>query len=122
MGAAVPGDVAGRFQAALIAGDTDAAVRAFAPDGYLRESAGQPDTHRGPGALHSFFDRCFSEGGGLDLQPCAVTDDGVRCAVEYNLDRWGRHDLPPQAGIVVHERGPDGLLAAPLVYDDIQPP
>ena len=36
--------------------------------------------------------------------------------------RWGRHDLPPQAGLGVYERGPDGLLAAARVYDDIEPP
>jgi hypothetical protein len=60
--------------------------------------------------------------GGIGLQPCAVTDDGVRCALEYNCVRWGRHDLPPQAGLGVYERGPDGLLAAARVYDDIDPP
>jgi hypothetical protein len=51
-----------------------------------------------------------------------VTDDGVRCAVESNVVRWGSHDLPPQAGIAVYERGPDGLLAAARVYDDVEPP
>jgi hypothetical protein len=34
-----------------------------------------------------------------------VTDDGVRCALEYNCLRWAGHDLVPQAGICVHERG-----------------
>jgi hypothetical protein len=48
--------------------------------------------------------------------------DGVRCAVEYNCVSWGSHDLPPQAGIAVYERGPDGLLAAARVYDDIEAP
>ena len=51
-----------------------------------------------------------------------MTDDGVRCALEYNCVRWGSHDLPPQAGIGVYERGPDGLLAAARVYDDIEAP
>ena len=51
-----------------------------------------------------------------------MTDDGVRCALEYNCVRWGSHDLPPQAGICVYERGPDGLLAAARVYDDIEAP
>jgi hypothetical protein len=51
-----------------------------------------------------------------------VTDDGVRCAVEFNWLRWGSHDLPPQAGIAVYERGQDGLLAAVRVYDDIETP
>jgi hypothetical protein len=53
---------------------------------------------------------------------CAVTDDGVQCAVEDNCVRWGRHDLPPQAGIAVFARSPDGLLVAARVYDDVEPP
>ena len=57
-----------------------------------------------------------------NCRPCAVTDDGVRCAVEYNCVRWGIHDLPPQAGIGVYERGADGLLAAARAYDDVEPP
>ena len=51
-----------------------------------------------------------------------MTDDGVRCAVEYNCLRWGIHDLPPQAGLGVYQRGSDGLLAAARVYDDVEPP
>jgi ketosteroid isomerase-like protein len=121
-GSAHPGDVVGRYQAALDAGDTDAIVRAFAPDGYLREPIGPPYTHRGTDELRSYFTMCFSDGGGIGLQNCAVTDDGVRCAVEYNCVRWGSRDLPPQAGIAVYERGPDGLLAAARVYDDIEAP
>lgn len=121
-GPARPGDVVGRYQDALDAGDTEAVVRAFEPDGYVREPVGPPYTHRGPAELRSFFSACFSAGGGIGLQPCTVTDDGVRCAVEYNCVRWGSHDLPPQAGIGVYERGPDGLLAAARVYDDVEAP
>ena len=51
-----------------------------------------------------------------------VTDDGERCAVEYNIVRWGERDLPHQAGIAVFDRGPAGLLAAARIYDDVQPP
>ena len=94
----------------------------FEPDGYFREPIGPHYTHRGTHELRSFFTTCFSAGGGIALQPCAMTDDGVRCALEYNCVRWGRHDLPPQAGLGVYERGPDGLLAAARVYDDIEPP
>ena len=121
-GAAVPDDVVGRFQAALAAGDTEAVVNTFAADGYLREPIGRHNTHGGVGELRSLFTKWFSEGGDIGLQPCAVTDDGLRCAVEYNCVNWGSHDLPPQAGIGVYERGPDGLLAAVRVYDDIEPP
>jgi limonene-1,2-epoxide hydrolase len=117
-----PGDVVGRYQAALAVGDTDAIVSTFAPDGYYREPIGPHPAHRGTAELRSFFATRFSGGGGIGLQHCAVTDDGVRCALEYNCVRWGRHDLPPQAGLGVYERGQDGLLAAARVYDDIEAP
>jgi SnoaL-like domain len=121
-GHARPGDVVGRYQAALAAGDTEAVVSAFEPDGYFRGPFGPRYTHRGTAELHSFYTMCFSAGGGIGLEHCAVTDDGVRCALEYNCVRWGSHDLPPQAGIGVYERGPDGLLAAARSYDDVEPP
>ena len=117
-----PGDVVGRYLAALDTGDAEAMVSTFAPDGYFREPIGPHNTHRGAPELRSFFAMCFSAGGGIGLQDCAVTDDGVRCALEYNCVRWGSHDLPPQAGIGVFERGPDGLLAAARVYDDVEAP
>jgi hypothetical protein len=121
-GPALPGDVVGRYQAALGAGDTEAIVSTFAADGYFHEPIGPHYAHQGPGELRSFFARCFSAGGGISLESCAVTDDGVRCALEYNCDRWGSHDLPPQAGIGVFERDASGLLAAVRVYDDIEAP
>ena len=117
-----PGDVVGRYQAALEAGDAEAVVNTFAPDGYFRESIGPHYAHRGTTELRSFFTKYFSAGGGIRLQHCTVTDDGVRCAVEFNCVRWGSHDLPPQAGIGVYERGADGLLLAARIYDDIEVP
>jgi hypothetical protein len=33
-----------------------------------------------------------------------------------------QHQLPPQAGLGVYERGRDGLLAAVRVYDDVKAP
>jgi SnoaL-like domain len=121
-GQAHPGDVIGRYQAALAAGDTEAVVNTFGPDGYFRGPFGPRYTHRGTAALRAFFTWCFSAGGGIGLDHCAVTDDGVRCALEYNCVRWGGHDLTPQAGIGIYERGPDGLLAAVRVYDDVEAP
>jgi ketosteroid isomerase-like protein len=120
-GSAIPGDVVGRYHAALDAGDADAIVSTFAPDGYLREFVGPHSDHRGTAELRSYFTRCFGAGG-VGLQSCAVTDDGVRCVLEYNCVRWGNHELPPQAGIGVYERGPGGLLAAARVYDDVEAP
>jgi ketosteroid isomerase-like protein len=121
-GADQPGDVVGQYQAALRAGDVDGIVQSFRADGYFQEPAGSEALHRGMDELRAFFLERFSTGGGLEVQLCEVTDDGERCALEYNLIRWGSHDLPPQAGIAVFERGPDGLLAAVRTYDDVEPP
>jgi ketosteroid isomerase-like protein len=121
-GDAHPRDVVGRYHAALDAGDTEAIVSTFAANGYFREPIGPLYTHQGAAELRSFFNRCFSAGGGIGLECCAMTDDGQRCALEYNCVRWGSHDLVPQAGIGVYERGPDGLLAAARVYDDVDAP
>ena len=111
-GHAHPGDVIGRYHTAVEAGDAEAVVNTFAADGYYREPIGPHLTHRGTDDLRLFFTNRVSDGGGIGLQHCAVTDDGVRCAPEYHVVRWGSHDLPPQAGLGVYERGPDGLLAA----------
>jgi hypothetical protein len=116
-------EVAARYRDALGRGDVDAIVETFASDGYVRDSLVPAGVHRGPAELRAFFMRSFAAGGGVALQPCAATDDGVRCAVEYSCARWGSHDLPPQAGIVVFERDAEtDLLAAVRAYDDIDPP
>jgi ketosteroid isomerase-like protein len=121
-GSAHPGDVVARYQLALEAGDAEAIVELFAPDGYLREPIGSPYTHRGAAELRAFFTMCFSAGGGVSQEHCAVTDDGVRCALEYNCVRWGSREVAPQAGLAVYERGANGLLVAARLYDDIETP
>jgi hypothetical protein len=120
-GTAHPGDVVARYQSALAAGDTDAAVGTFTPDGYLREPIGPHAVHRGTAELQSFFRRCFSTGG-VGIEHCAVTDNGVYCALEYNCVSWGDQRMAPQAGMAVYERGRQGLLAAVRVYDDVEAP
>lgn len=113
--------VVGRYRDALEAGDAEAIVETFAPDGYYREPVSAHAVHRGVAELQSFFAKVLSDGG-IGLQSCAVTDDGVRCAVEYNCVSWGAAALSPQAGIGVYERHPDGSLAAVRVYDDVESP
>jgi hypothetical protein len=115
------GDVIARYQAALDGGDADAIVSTFAPDGYYREPIGPHPLHRGAAELRSFFAPRLG-GGGIGLEHCAVTDDGVRCALEYNCIRWGAEQLTPQAGLGVYERSSDGLLAAARIYDDVVSP
>ena len=61
--AARPGDVVGRYQAALDAGDAEAILSTFAPDGYFREPIGPHYPHRGTAELRAFFTTCFSAGG-----------------------------------------------------------
>jgi len=115
-------DVVGDYGRALAAGDAEAAVAAFEPDGYLREPAGEARTHRGTAALRARHEQLFANGGGIAFERCATTDDGVACALEYNVVAWGRTALAPQAGLAVHVRGDHGRLAAVRVYDDVDPP
>jgi|SRR5690242_14690206 len=117
-----PGDVVARYQDATKAGDVEATVGTFARDGYYRGPLGRSTTRRGTCELRAFFTDCFGAGTGIALQHCTVTDDGVRCALEYNCVSWGGADVVPQAGICVHERGAEGLLTAVRVYDDVEGP
>jgi hypothetical protein len=115
-------DVVGDYQRALAVGDVDAIVAAFEPDGYAREPAGGRHVHRGRDGLRSFYELLFSNGGGIPLEHCGVIDDGRSCALEYNVVRWGKTELPPEAGVAVYARGPSGRLAAARIYDDTDPP
>jgi hypothetical protein len=121
-GALREADVVGEYQRALAAGDVEAAVATFEPDGYMREPAGGEHIHRGTDELRALYTSLFADGGGIRLEHCAVTDDGRACALEYNVVAWGRTELPPEAGIAVYVRGDSGKLAVARVYDDSQPP
>jgi hypothetical protein len=114
-------DVVGEYQRAVAAGDVEAAVAAFEPDGYMREPAGSEHLHRGSDELRALYTSFFANGGGIPLEHCAVTDDGRACALEYNVVARGRTELPPTAGMAVYVRGGSGKLAMARVYDDSQP-
>jgi hypothetical protein len=114
--------VVGEYQRALSAGDVDAIVAAFEPDGYAQEPAGAQYVHRGHDALRGFYSYLCSNGGGITLEHCAMVDDGRACALEYNVVRWGVSELPPEAGLAVYVRGDSGKLAAARMYDDVDPP
>ena len=118
----VEADVVGDYQAALAAGDADRITATFEPDGCFREPAGPQFRRCGTDVLRPFFGLFFSAGGGIVLEHCTVTEDGIRTALEFNALRWGGHDLPPQAGIAVYERGPSGKLHEARVYDDVEGP
>lgn len=115
-------DVVADYQRALAAGDAAAAVAAFEPDAYVREPAGGRYVHRGRQELAALYELFFSGGGGIALEHCALTDDGRSCALEYNVVRWGKTELAPQAGLAVYVRGSTGKLASARLYDDADPP
>jgi hypothetical protein len=115
-------DVVGEYQRALAVGDVEAILATFEPDGWMREPAGDVYVHRGTEELRALYGRFFSNGGGIPLEHCAVTDDGRACALEYNVVAWGRTELAPEAGIAVYVRGDSGKLVAARVYDDSDPP
>src|SRR5215218_6770449 len=115
-------DVVAEYQRALAAGDVDAIVAAFEADGYAREPAGGQYVHRGSDGLRAFYERLFSNDGGIPLEHCALIDDRRACALEYNVVRWGKTELPPEAGVAVYVRGQSGKLAAARIYDDCDPP
>jgi hypothetical protein len=115
-------DVVAEYQDALAAGDLEAILATFEPDGYAREPAGGEHVHTGPGGLRTFYELLFSNGGGIPLEHCALIDDGRACALEYNVVRWGKTELPPEAGVAVYVRGEGGRLAAARIYDDVNPP
>ena len=114
--------VVGDYQQALAEGDLQGIVNTFEPDGYAREPSGGAYLHRGAEGLRTLYEHLFANGGGIALEHCTVTDDGVRCSLEYNCVRWGVTEIPPQAGVAVYERGTSGLLAAARIYDDVEPP
>jgi SnoaL-like domain len=79
--------VRGRVKGALAVGDVDAIVAMFEPEGYAREPAGGQYIHRGPDGLREFYEWLFSNGGGIPLEHCALTDIQRACALEYNVVR-----------------------------------
>jgi hypothetical protein len=115
-------DVVGEYHRALAGGDVEAAAAAFESDGYVREPAGGMRVHRGRDELVALYERLFSDGGGIPLQDCTLTDDGRACAVEYNVVRSGSSEMPPDAGLAVYVRGSTGKLARAHMYTTPTPP
>jgi hypothetical protein len=114
--------VVAEYQRALAAGDVEAVIATFEPGGYAREPAGREFLHRGGDDLRAFYERLFSNGGGIELEHCGLVHDGRACALEYNVVGWGRTELPPEAGVAVYVQGESGQIAAARIYDDADPP
>ena len=67
-------------------------TRSSRPSSRTAMPASQPAAsciHRGPDGLRAFYERLFSNGGGIPLETCALVDDGRACALEYNVVRPG---------------------------------
>jgi ketosteroid isomerase-like protein len=109
------------YERALARGDVDGVLACYGPRATVREPAGEPFLHRGPRGLRRLYGAMLMNGG-IPLEYGGVIDDGSACAVEYTVVRWGRTELPPQAGVAVYERGAGGLLRAARIYDDVDPP
>jgi len=117
---AIPGDVAAHL-AALRLGDPDALVVGFEADGALRDGAGA--THaRANGKLREFYVRLLqSERGGNDWVPIvrSSADDGRTCAIEYETEKLRGDETAPKEGLLVFERGDNGLFRSVRLYDEV---
>ena len=111
-------DVVGEYQRALAAGDIETITSTFEADGYFREPAGGEYIYRGREKVHELMAQLLGSGG-IGLEHCTVTDDGVACAIEFNAVKFGPHRLEPQAGVAVYQRGSTGRLHAARIYDDV---
>jgi ketosteroid isomerase-like protein len=118
----VPPDVVGRYFDRLDAADLEAVMALFIPEGRLRQPSGSAYEEIGEEARRKFYSTVFALGGGVTLGYNTFTDDGVRCAIEYNVVRAGKMEVTPQAGMVVYERAPNGLISAVRIYDDFNIP
>lgn len=116
--AIVVNDVVAEYQRALASGNVDAIVETFEEEGYFREPAGGEWFYQGRRKLREFMAH-FLGNGGIGLEYCTMTDDGVACAIEFNAVQFGPHKLEPQAGVAVYERGAGGRLHAARIYDDV---
>jgi hypothetical protein len=86
-------DVVAEYQRALAAGDADAIVAAFEPDGYAREPAGGQYVHTGPDDLRDFYELLFSNDGVIPLEHCTLIDDNRACAPAARFMLWRSTDL-----------------------------
>ena len=113
-------DVAPAINAPSAAGDVDEMLALYEDAGTARE----PSAHlyEGKDELRIYYGALFGNDGGIAVERCAIIDDGACCALEYNVLRWGKTTLHPQAGLSVYQRGTAGKLAAARIYHDVDPP
>lgn len=111
----------GEHVGGLAQGDLDRVLRAFEDDAVVVEPSGGAAMYSGLDEIRYYYSAILAQGG-VPLEPCTITDDGVGCAIEYNVHRWGPHSIPAQAGVMVYHRGLTGRIATLRMYDDIDAP
>jgi hypothetical protein len=116
-----PADAPGRYLRALRDGDAAACVACYEDDGCLQGAGGPAFARCGMAALAVEYPKHL-ERGGIVLEPCTLTANEERSAVEFNIVRWGDVDLPPQAGLSVYQLGTSGRILSNRVYDDVARP
>ncbi len=116
-----PNGLPGRYLHALRAGDAAACVACYEDDGCLQGPSGPASALRGRQNLAVEYPRHL-ERGGIVLEPCSLTANDERTAVEFNIVRWGDVELVPQAGLSVYQLGPTGRILRNRVYDDVARP
>jgi len=112
----------GDFLDGLAKGDIAAIAAAFEADGSVRDARGLQHAKK-DGALRTFFDALVAGGafgGGLELERGGSADDGRTCAVEFTLVKARGSNVPPQAGLLLFERGDSGLLRSARLYGDLE--
>lgn len=119
--AAHPAGIPGRYLRALRVGDAAACVACYEDDGCLQGASGPAYARCGRATLALEYPGHL-ERGGIVLEPCTLTANDERTAVEFNIVRWGDVDLQPQAGLAVYQLGPTGRILANRVYDDVARP
>jgi hypothetical protein len=111
-------DIVAAYQRALAHGDLEGILDVFEEGACAREPSGQRYRYCGKERLRQLYGGMFAVGG-FPFEHCMMTDDGVCCAVEYNVVQWGERRITPQAGIAVYERGRSGKLIEARIYDDV---
>lgn len=106
----------GNYAEALAAGDADAVVAAFEADGRAREPDGADLLHVGAADLRAFYAAQLT-GGGVELEPCVLIEDGDICVLEYNARHRG--SAVARAGLTVFVGGEDHKLAAARIYGEL---
>ncbi len=109
---------------ALARADLPGVVASFEGDALL--SAPDGTSFGGSSArptLRAYFETLIAPGGdgkgGTTLLGNARADDGNACAVECSVVRLRGREIPPQAALVVYERGDSGLLKAARLYGNL---